>query len=472
MKIIFAFFTLLMTFCMNVNAQVDIYSTFKDGKFNWWIRANVDKNHDLQLSDEEIAAVTSMNISYQDISDLTGINYFTSLERLYCDNNNLTTLTLDIPTLKLVNCQYNQLKTLNVTKLTALTSLYCSSNELKSLDVSNNTNLNDLQCPFNNITSLNVSNNTHLTSLRCFHNNLKTVNVSMLNDLAYFYCGDNPLTSFDISHNLKLIELSCYNNNLTALDVSKHTKITRLFCHGNKLTSLNLSNLTNLERLNCSDNLLESLNVSMAPKLEEFSCKGNKLTSLDVSKNTALRSFDCSNNLITSLNVANCTNIYMLTCNENRMFTLDLSNNSEITFENRAVISPQNITAYVEKLDDGRLAVDLMNTGYDSSRFKEYKADGVSKNIDIEGRYLIVANNLATCPETVSYRYDTNFINHMGNHVLMNVNITLAIPEALLIDDVENDPQNNAVRYNLNGQMVGNDYKGIVIINRKKFLIK
>ncbi|MBR2593799.1 MAG: cell wall-binding repeat-containing protein, partial [Firmicutes bacterium] len=73
------------------------------------------------LTEAQIAEVTQMDVSNQNISDLRGIEYFTNLEELYCSSNQLTSL--------------------NVSGCTGLEELYCSSNQLTTLDVSKCTGL-------------------------------------------------------------------------------------------------------------------------------------------------------------------------------------------------------------------------------------------------------------------------------------------------------------------------------------------
>ncbi len=74
-----------------------------------------------------------------------------------------------------LTCDSNQLTSLNVTGLTALTTLYCYSNQL---------------------TSLNVTGLTALTILSCYSNQLTSLNVTGLTALAYITCYSNHLTSF------------------------------------------------------------------------------------------------------------------------------------------------------------------------------------------------------------------------------------------------------------------------------------
>ena len=173
---------------------------------------------DGQVLTANISGVTSLNVSNNNITDLTGIEDFT-----------------------------------------ALATLYCYLNPLTSLDVSNNTALATLNCRSNQLTSLDVSNNTALTSLLCYQNQLTSLDVSNNTALNYLYCGTNQLTSLDVSNNTALIELGCGNGHLTNIDVSGATALEYLAVPYNQLTSLDVSGATALFRLVSDNNLLTSL---------------------------------------------------------------------------------------------------------------------------------------------------------------------------------------------------------------------
>ena len=257
------------------SAGVTIDNTnFPDANFRTVVK-KFDTNQDSSLSDTEIAAVKKINCSNKGITNLKGIEYFTSLNILRCTDNQLTALDVSENTaLTKLNCCFNKLTSLDVSKNTALTILECNANRLTALDVSKNTALTELNCSINELTSLDVSKNTALTEL---------------------YCNDNQLTSLDVSKNTALISLSCVCNQLTALDVSKNTA---------------------LQILNCNYNQLTVLDVSKNMALTGLKCRNNQLTVLDVSKNTALTDLECRNNQLTSLDVSN-TNMDDLYCGGN-----------------------------------------------------------------------------------------------------------------------------------------------------------
>ena len=106
-----------------------------------------DKDGDGYLSEEEIKAVTKIDVPKTLTKDLTGIEYFTELKTLDCSSSYLTELDLSKNTALMdLDCSNSFLTTLDVSGCTALTDLDCSSNDLTTLDVSQNTELQNLNC--------------------------------------------------------------------------------------------------------------------------------------------------------------------------------------------------------------------------------------------------------------------------------------------------------------------------------------
>ena len=154
----------------------------------------INTNGDTEIQVSEASAFGGAIIcDNQSISNLSGIEAFTALTELNCDVNNLTSLDLSINTaLTLLYCSNNQIASLDVFNNTALTSFGCQGNNLTSLDVSNNIALTLLSCNNNQLTSLDVSSNTALTFLSCSVNQLECLNVKNGNNTAFtFFKPDN-----------------------------------------------------------------------------------------------------------------------------------------------------------------------------------------------------------------------------------------------------------------------------------------
>lgn len=131
-------------------ADVEINEkNFPDPNFRNWILSQ-PFGKDGVLSDKEIADITEMNVSNKIIHDLKGIEYFTALESLNLDKN--------------------QVKYIDVSKNKELAYLRVEWNQLTSLDVSKNEAMRFLMCGGNSLTELNTSGCTALERISCSHN--------------------------------------------------------------------------------------------------------------------------------------------------------------------------------------------------------------------------------------------------------------------------------------------------------------
>jgi hypothetical protein len=168
-----------------------------DDNFENYLEAN-SMGDGIALNDSvftsAIATVTGLDVGYQNIADLTGIE--------------------DFAVLMYLNCSGNQLTSLDISTNTALTDLNCFFNQLTSLDVSANTNLIELWCSENQLISLDVSTNISLTFLACDGNQLTSLDVSDATTLNWLYCEDNQLISLDVrnGNNINISTFYATNN--------------------------------------------------------------------------------------------------------------------------------------------------------------------------------------------------------------------------------------------------------------------
>ena len=307
-RLLLSVFTLFASAIVWADVEIN-EANFPDENFRSWVLSYYGA--DGMLTNDEITGRIFIDVRLKSIQSLKGIEYFTALTSLSCDENRLTAL--------------------DVSKNTALTDLSCYGNQLTALDVSGCTALQSLICSDNQLTTLDVSGCTALTSLDCYY---------------------NQLTALDVSKNTALELLWCYSNQLTTLDVSKNTALTMLGCSDNQLTALDVSGCTALTMLGCSDNLLTELDVSGCTALTYLDCSDNQLTTLDVSKNTALEYLGCGQNQLPTLDVSMNTALWNLDCGQNQLTTLDLSKNTALTdlacYSNR--IKGDGMDALVERL--------------------------------------------------------------------------------------------------------------------------
>ena len=186
---------------------VEINDTnFPDPVFQQYVKDNIDTadttsgQKDGRLSKAERDAVTTISIDNQNCTDLTGIAYFANLTTLRCQHNGLKELNLkDNEKLTELNCSYNQLTTLDVSKNAKLRILECNNNGMEELNLGDITNLSWLLCAENNLTELDVSKNPYLEKLHCRHNKLRRVVIGKNYSLTMLYLLDNQLTSLDLN---------------------------------------------------------------------------------------------------------------------------------------------------------------------------------------------------------------------------------------------------------------------------------
>ncbi len=278
-------------------ARIEIGGTFKDYNFRHYIETNFSnlitrENGKEYLTAEAIAKIKVIDINGNNgkkYSNLTGIEYFTELEELYCNNNNLSNL--------------------NVTNFTKLRILHCEDNNLAYLNLNSNTQLRELYCQNNKLTSLNLEKNQILMELNC---------------------RDNKIKSLELKNNHYVKNITCQNNELAYLGLSLCSELQSLYCYNNQLKTLNLSNSRKVTYISCESNQLESLNVSFCSALAIMDCSSNKLTALDVNHNPKLTSLICHTNLLTGLSVRNNPVLAELYCYNNNFYNLEVCENGTL----------------------------------------------------------------------------------------------------------------------------------------------
>lgn len=171
----------------------------------------IDNVHHITFAD--VKDITEVNVMGAELTSLGGIEYFSALTALFCDDN--------------------QLPSLNISRNAALETLECNDNQLTSLDVSQNKGLEMLNCIRNRLTSLDISHNVAITHLACSENQLKNLEVSRNIILTSLWCDKNQLAFLEVSQNIELGYLECQDNYLVNLDLSQNTSLWGLDCKNN-----------------------------------------------------------------------------------------------------------------------------------------------------------------------------------------------------------------------------------------------
>ena len=247
-----------------------------------------DEDGNLHLTQAEIDATTTLDLSGKGLNTLEGLEVFGNLTQLSCSGNQIAELDLaKLPRLTYLDCSGNLLKGLDLSQTPDLTYLNCSGNTLATADFSCLANLEELLC-----------NN-------CFGSSNAESRASIENGVL------------DLSRNTKLRNVQCSGNGLTGLVLPDVPNLSGLYCTGNYLASLDISGQTDLIVLDVSDNVLTALDVSACKEeLRVLNCGGNALKELDVTLCANLQTLDCHGNRMTSLNAFHNVSLNLLRCGD------------------------------------------------------------------------------------------------------------------------------------------------------------
>ena len=237
--LILALFSLLLTDAQNYSIP--------DPNFE---QALIDLNLDRTSSTDQIDGVAELSIaqsvidldvSFNNINDLSGIENFSSLEILRASNNNLTGIDLSSNLL--------------------LEDLFLNGNNLTMLDISTLANLDTVWCQSNNITDLDLPTGSALRRLECQFNNLAEIDLSDQPSLERLYIQHNDLTVLDVNECPLLEELDAFDNNIDILKLQGAVLLEDIHVRNNSISDLNLDAQTQLRRLNIEFNDLHNLSV-------------------------------------------------------------------------------------------------------------------------------------------------------------------------------------------------------------------
>lgn len=328
------------------------------------IEDGVDSNADGEIDIVEAWAVTTLNINNESISDLKGINHFTSLNTLIISNNNLLTVDLsELSQLVVLNCSNNDLLMLDLRYNEHLGVLLCQNNDLHHLNVQNGANITinttefkatnnpNLNCITVDDASYSSANWTQIDatanfSVDCMFNfvcipddNFEQALIDLGHDSGvldnFLTMNVDDVTSLNITNksiaNLTGIEafislenLYVYLNNLKYIDLEYNPNLQVLYCESNNMEYLRVTDNEELQTLNCGYNLLTELKLHLNEDLVKLRCQDNNLTDLTLTTNTQLSQVWCQNNNLTFLDIKNGNNTDI----SNTLF--DVTNNPDL----------------------------------------------------------------------------------------------------------------------------------------------
>lgn len=277
----------------------------------------IDADGDGKITFEEAAAVKELQLGFDlkpestvdCVTDITGLEYFTSLETLSLKFNKVSDIKPieGISTLKVLILGENPISSINLDKLGELTDLRLYGTNISDIDLTKTPKLESLYLQRTNVSKVDLTP-------------LQSLDQALLNKCS-------SLTEIKASNLPSITRIDAVECNLKSFEISDCPSLRELHLNSNKLTSIKMANLAMLMRLNVYDNQITSIDVSNLPLLMWLFVYDNQLTSIDLSANVPLREFRASNNPLTEVNLSTNENIVSLELeNMSKMKTLNIKN--------------------------------------------------------------------------------------------------------------------------------------------------
>ena len=277
----------------------------------------IDADGDGKITFEEAAAVKELQLGFDVkpestvdcVTDITGLEYFTSLETLSLKFNKVSDIKPieGISTLKVLILGENPISSINLDKLGELTDLRLYGTNISDIDLTKTPKLESLYLQRTNVSKVDLTP-------------LQSLDQALLNKCS-------SLTELKASNLPSLTRIDAVECNLKSFEISDCPSLRELHLNSNKLTSIKMTNLAMLMRLNVYDNQLTSIDVSNLPLLMWLFVYDNQLTSIDLSANVPLIEFRASNNPLTEVNLSTNENLVSLELESmSKMKTLNIKN--------------------------------------------------------------------------------------------------------------------------------------------------
>ena len=180
-----------------------------------------------------------------------------------------------------LDCSHNDLEQLNVKNSKSLVALNCSWNRLTELDadVSHKSHLERVECQNNQLTSLILGQNKLLKKLNCANNQLTQLNLNDMHSLKELNCANNQLTVLDVSSSPNLTTLWLKNNQLTSLNLDNNPNLNFTYTDFYNSDFNNVYTVTlNPDRTFDLSTLPEGFDIKRVTEWFNGTVKGNILT--------------------------------------------------------------------------------------------------------------------------------------------------------------------------------------------------
>ena len=197
-----------------------------------------------------------------------------------------------------LDCSHNDLEQLDVINSKFLVALNCSANQLTELDVdvTHKSRLERVECQNNQLTSLILGQNKLLEKLNCAHNQLTQLNLNNMISLKDLNCFNNQLTVLDVSDSPELTKLWLGDNHLTSLNLDNNPNLN--FTYTDIYSGENVYTITlNPDRTFDLRNLPGNFDINRVTGWEHGKANGNILT-VDEGTNVVYYAYKCRSDIL------------------------------------------------------------------------------------------------------------------------------------------------------------------------------
>lgn len=333
----------------------------------------IDQSYDDVLDDSvltaNVSSIATLSIGGYAISDLTGIQAFSSLHSLDCSNNYLTEINLSgNPLLTGLNLANNYLTSLDLSSNQQISWLLITNNLITQIDVTDLTQLDFFAGNNNQLTSLDISQNSALRTCAFADNYIDSLNITLNPILTDLYLQSNNLGYANLKNgnNLNLnVDISGNSNLLCVLvddSLANHSAWnvgnaeyfqTESACQGNIQIfvlkafvpdnnfeqalielgyddvlddSVLVENIESVPYLDLTSKDINNLTgIEFFTNLYTLEASYNNLSTVDLSNNLFLINLNLANNQLTDVNLENLNNIDWVSVSGNQLQTLDVS---------------------------------------------------------------------------------------------------------------------------------------------------
>jgi len=274
----------------------------------------------MNINNSAIKNIDILDLSVENIKDLSGMENFTGIENLNLSNNEITTINQLQYCTKMLNLNVSNNKLGNnntaIEKMTKLISLDLSNTEM--------TQINSIKTLIDywttkkkfTLTNLNISGNGFTDTDIYTNENGLSKGIDKITSLTSLNIASNEIQNIDSLEPLK--------STISILDVSQNDieDITKL------------SGFTNLVSLNLSSNKIKDISpISNCTKLNELNFSVNKVKDISslsrISGSGILVKLNMSNNQIEDISAVDKTQISQLLLAENQKVTKVIDENTE-----------------------------------------------------------------------------------------------------------------------------------------------